>query len=114
MGYTHRQTHAHTHPQTDTRARTNRQTDTHTNENYSISHFVLPQNGDYTSAELHCFQLWQAEPTNIGALLLLSSIHFQNGKFNKSAHYSKLAIKTNPLLAEAYSNLGKTGDEDEW
>merc|ERR1712142_364544 len=69
------------------------------------------QSGDYTSAELHCFQLWQAEPTNIGALLLLSSIHFQNGKFTKSAHYSKLAIKTNPLLAEAYSNLGNVYKE---
>ena len=45
------------------------------------------QNGDYDSAELHCLQLWQADPANIGALLLLSSIHFQNRKFEKSAHF---------------------------
>ena len=45
------------------------------------------QNGDYDAAELHCLQLWQADPANIGALLLLSSIHFQNRKFDKSAHF---------------------------
>merc|ERR1712142_1200506 len=72
------------------------------------------QNGDYTSAELHCFQLWQAEPTNIGALLLLSSIHFQNGKFTKSAHYCKLAmalenyryaLRLKPDFIDGYINM---------
>lgn len=31
--------------------------------------------------------------------------------FNRSAHYSTLAIKQNPLLAEAYSNLGNVYKE---
>jgi tetratricopeptide (TPR) repeat protein len=31
--------------------------------------------------------------------------------FNRSAHYSSLAIKQNPLLAEAYSNLGNVYKE---
>lgn len=70
-------------------------------------------------------QLWRQDPTNTGILLLLSSIHFQCRKYDKSAHFSTLAIKQvrimsetcttncaqNPLLAEAYSNLGNVYKE---
>ncbi|KAH7643659.1 udp-n-acetylglucosamine-peptide n-acetylglucosaminyltransferase [Dermatophagoides farinae] len=64
------------------------------------------QTGDYENAERHCMQLWRQDTTNTGVLLLLSSIHFQCQNFDKSATFSNLAIKQNPLLAEAYSNLG--------
>merc|ERR1712203_899092 len=64
------------------------------------------QAGDYENAEKHCMQLWRQDQTNTGVLLLLSSIHFQCRKYDKSAHFSTLAIKQNPGLAEAYSNLG--------
>lgn len=60
------------------------------------------QAGDYESAEHHCMQLWRQDSTNTGVLLLLSSIHFQCRRLDKSAHFSTLAIKQNPLLAEAY------------
>jgi len=69
------------------------------------------QAGDYENAEKHCMQLWRQDPTNTGILLLLSSIHFQCRKYDKSAHFSTLAIKQNPLLAEAYSNLGNVYKE---
>lgn len=69
------------------------------------------QAGDYESAERHCMQLWRQETNNTGVLLLLSSIHFQCRKLDKSAHFSTLAIKQNPLLAEAYSNLGNVYKE---
>lgn len=69
------------------------------------------QAGDYENAERHCMQLWRQDPTNTGVLLLLSSIHFQCRKYDKSAHFSTLAIKQNPLLAEAYSNLGNVYKE---
>jgi protein O-GlcNAc transferase len=64
------------------------------------------QANDYENAERHSMQLWRQEPTNVGVLLLLSSIHFQCRRFDKSAHFSTLAIKANPMCAEAYSNLG--------
>ena len=54
---------------------------------------------------------YMQDPTNTGILLLLSSIHFQCRKYDKSAHFSTLAIKQNPLLAEAYSNLGNVYKE---
>ncbi|XP_063363051.1 UDP-N-acetylglucosamine--peptide N-acetylglucosaminyltransferase 110 kDa subunit [Cydia amplana] len=69
------------------------------------------QAGDYESAELHCMQLWRQDSSNTGVLLLLSSIHFQCRRLDKSAHFSTLAIKQNPLLAEAYSNLGNVFKE---
>ncbi|XP_012060571.1 PREDICTED: UDP-N-acetylglucosamine--peptide N-acetylglucosaminyltransferase 110 kDa subunit [Atta cephalotes] len=69
------------------------------------------QAGDYENAERHCMQLWRQESNNTGVLLLLSSIHFQCRRLEKSAHYSSLAIKQNPLLAEAYSNLGNVYKE---
>uniref|UniRef100_F6V0M2 UDP-N-acetylglucosamine--peptide N-acetylglucosaminyltransferase 110 kDa subunit n=1 Tax=Ciona intestinalis TaxID=7719 RepID=F6V0M2_CIOIN len=69
------------------------------------------QSGDYENAERHCMQLWQQEPDNTGVLLLLSSIHFQCRRLDKSAYFSKHAIKTNPMLAEAYSNLGNVYKE---
>ncbi|KAK0077496.1 hypothetical protein PV325_003894, partial [Microctonus aethiopoides] len=69
------------------------------------------QAGDYENAERHCMQLWRQETNNTGVLLLLSSIHFQCRRLEKSAHYSTLAIKQNPLLAEAYSNLGNVFKE---
>ena len=56
-------------------------------------------------------QLWRQDPTNTGVLLLLSSIHFQCRRYEKSAHFSTLAIKQNPMLAEAYSNLGNVFKE---
>lgn len=57
---------------------------------------------DYENAERHCMQLWRQDQGNTGVLLLLSSIHFQCRRLDKSAHFSTLAIKQNPLLAEAY------------
>ncbi|CAG0918679.1 unnamed protein product [Notodromas monacha] len=69
------------------------------------------QAGDYDNAEKHCMQLWKQDPTNTGVLLLLSSIHFQCRRLDKSAHFSMLAIKQNPMLAEAYSNLGNVFKE---
>ncbi|KAG4073775.1 hypothetical protein HA402_000999 [Bradysia odoriphaga] len=66
---------------------------------------------DYENAERHCMQLWRQDSSNTGVLLLLSSIHFQCRRLDKSAHYSTLAIKQNPLLAEAYSNLGNVYKE---
>jgi len=69
------------------------------------------QAGDYENAEKHCMQLWRQDSTNTGVLLLLSSIHFQCKKLDKSAHFSALAIKQNPMLAEAYSNLGNVYKE---
>lgn len=57
---------------------------------------------DYENAERHCMQLWRQDQANTGVLLLLSSIHFQCRRLDKSAHFSTLAIKQNPLLAEAY------------
>lgn len=90
------------------------------------------QSGDYDSSERHCMQLWRQEPNNTGVLLLLSSIHFQCRRLDKlvysyfnilyrykylkkfffrSAQFSSLAIKHNPLLAEAYSNLGNVFKE---
>uniref|UniRef100_S4RUA6 UDP-N-acetylglucosamine--peptide N-acetylglucosaminyltransferase 110 kDa subunit n=1 Tax=Petromyzon marinus TaxID=7757 RepID=S4RUA6_PETMA len=67
--------------------------------------------GDYEAAERHCMQLWRQEPDNTGVLLLLSSIHFQCRRLDRSAHFSTLAIKQNPMLAEAYSNLGNVFKE---
>ncbi|XP_077984961.1 UDP-N-acetylglucosamine--peptide N-acetylglucosaminyltransferase 110 kDa subunit-like [Glandiceps talaboti] len=69
------------------------------------------QAGDYENAERHCMQLWRQEPENTSVLLLLSSIHFQCRRLDKSAHFSTLAIKQNPMLAEAYSNLGNVFKE---
>uniref|UniRef100_A0A0K8T6Z4 Uncharacterized protein n=2 Tax=Lygus hesperus TaxID=30085 RepID=A0A0K8T6Z4_LYGHE len=69
------------------------------------------QASDYENAERHCMQLWRQETNNTGVLLLLSSIHFQCRRLEKSAHFSTLAIKQNPLLAEAYSNLGNVFKE---
>lgn len=90
------------------------------------------QAGDYENAEKHCMQLWRQDSSNTGVLLLLSSIHFQCRKYDKyyvslatmfaffitclylslrSAQFSTLAIKQNPVLAEAYSNLGNVFKE---
>lgn len=69
------------------------------------------QAGEYENAEQHCMSLWRQEPENTGVLLLLSSIHFQCRRLDKSAYFSHLAIKQNPLLAEAYSNLGNVYKE---
>lgn len=69
------------------------------------------QTSDYENAEHHCMQLLRQESNNTGVLLLLSSIHFQCRRLDKSAHFSTLAIKQNPLLAEAYSNLGNVYKE---
>lgn len=69
------------------------------------------QRGEYEAAENHCMQLWRQDPSNTGVLLLLSSIHFQCRRFDKSSQFSQLAIKQNPLLAEAYSNLGNVFKE---
>lgn len=60
---------------------------------------------DYENAERHCMQLWRQDQGNTGVFLLLSSIHFQCRRLDKSAHFSALAIKQNPLLAEAYRYL---------
>uniref|UniRef100_A0A0R3WJH4 protein O-GlcNAc transferase n=1 Tax=Hydatigena taeniaeformis TaxID=6205 RepID=A0A0R3WJH4_HYDTA len=69
------------------------------------------QAGNYELAEHHCMQVWHQEPENTSTLLLLSSIHFQCRRMDKSAYFSQLAIKQNPLMAEAYSNLGNVFKE---
>lgn len=69
------------------------------------------QAGDYERAEQHCMLLWRTDPSNTGVLLLLSSIHFQCRRLDKSAYFSQLAIKQDPSLAEAYSNLGNVYKE---
>lgn len=69
------------------------------------------QRGSYDRSEQLCMELWRREPDNTGCLLLLSSIHFQCRRLDKSAQFSALAIKKNPLLAEAYSNLGNVFKE---
>jgi predicted Zn-dependent protease len=81
-------------------------------KNATLSIFQLPgllelahkeyQTADYENAERHCMQLLRQESNNTGVLLLLSSIHFQCRRLDKSAHFSTMAIKQNPLLAEAY------------
>ncbi|TPP60540.1 hypothetical protein FGIG_12487 [Fasciola gigantica] len=55
------------------------------------------QAGDYERAEQHCMQLWHQDPENTSTLLLLSSIHFQCRRMERSAYFSQLAIKQNPL-----------------
>ena len=50
-------------------------------------------------------------PTNTGVLLLLSSTYLQCRNYDKSVHVSILAMKQNPLSAEAYSNLGSVYKE---
>ncbi|CAD5123863.1 DgyrCDS12170 [Dimorphilus gyrociliatus] len=69
------------------------------------------QMGDYENAEAHCMMLFRQDAENTGVLLLLSSIHFQCRRLDKSAYFSQLAIKQNPMLAEAYSNLGNVYKE---
>ncbi|KAL3321185.1 hypothetical protein Ciccas_000142 [Cichlidogyrus casuarinus] len=69
------------------------------------------QAGKYELAEHYCMNLWQMDHENTSTLLLLSSIHFQTRQLDKSAYFSQLAIKHNPLLAEAYSNLGNVYKE---
>ena len=64
------------------------------------------QAGHYERAEKHCIDLWKIEPHNTAILLLLSSIYFQMRKLDKSGFFCQLAIKQNPQMAEAYSNLG--------
>ncbi|VDO92358.1 unnamed protein product [Soboliphyme baturini] len=64
------------------------------------------QAGDYENAERHCMQLWRQDPNNLGILLLLSSIHFQCHRLDNT-----LALKANPICAEAYSNLGNVYKE---
>jgi protein O-GlcNAc transferase len=94
----------------------------HQNSNMKIGHENIQigllelahkeyQTADYENAERHCMQLLRQEGNNTGVLLLLSSIHFQCRRLDKSAHFSTMAIKQNPLLAEAYSNLGNVYKE---
>lgn len=69
------------------------------------------QQGRYDASELYCMQLLREDSSNTGVLLLLSSIHFRCRRYERSAYFSTLAIKQNPLLAEAYSNLGNVFKE---
>jgi protein O-GlcNAc transferase len=41
------------------------------------------QAGNYADAERYCMQLWAQDPNNVGVLLLLSSIHFQQRDLDK-------------------------------
>lgn len=43
--------------------------------------------------------------------IIYIKLFFNKIYFSRSAHYSSLAIKQNPLLAEAYSNLGNVYKE---
>ena len=67
--------------------------------------------GDYKNAEAHCKQVYQHDKTSPAVLLLLSSIYFQRKMMEESAFYSNEAIRINPSLAEAYSNLGNVYKE---
>jgi len=69
------------------------------------------QTGDYVSAEIHCRQVYQTDPQSPAVLLLLSSIYFQKRLLDDSAYFSREAIRVNPTLAEAYSNLGNVHKE---
>nr|AKA09672.1 cytoplasmic O-GlcNAc transferase [Trichoplax adhaerens] len=69
------------------------------------------QQGNYERAEHLAMEWWRHEQDNVGVLLLLSSIHFQTRKLDKSAHFCNMAIKSNPALSEAYSNLGNVFKE---
>jgi protein O-GlcNAc transferase len=69
------------------------------------------QLGDYNSAEMHCKQVYQYDKTSPAVLLLLSSIYFQKKLMEESAYFSHEAIRINPQLAEAYSNLGNVYKE---
>uniref|UniRef100_A0A336MKK1 protein O-GlcNAc transferase n=1 Tax=Culicoides sonorensis TaxID=179676 RepID=A0A336MKK1_CULSO len=99
------------------RARLQNKNQNHSNEPQLSSMGLLElahkeyQNVDYENAERHCMQLYRQEQNNTGVLLLLSSIHFQCRRLDKSAQFSTLAIQQNPLLAEAYSNLGNVFKE---
>nr|CAD2167156.1 unnamed protein product [Meloidogyne enterolobii] len=76
----------------------------------SIAHKEY-QAGNYAKAEQHCLALLQQNSHNIGVLLLLSSIAFQQKNYERSMQYSNLAIRVNPECAEAYSNLGNAYKE---
>jgi protein O-GlcNAc transferase len=67
--------------------------------------------GDYANAEIHCKQVYQYDKTSPAVLLLLSSIYFQKKMMDESAYFSQEAIRINPQLAEAYSNLGNVFKE---
>ena len=56
-------------------------------------------------------QVYQHDKTSPAVLLLLSSIYFQRKMMEESAFYSNEAIRINPTLAEAYSNLGNVYKE---
>nr|CAI5827145.1 unnamed protein product [Callosobruchus analis] len=62
------------------------------------------QAGDYENAERHCMQLWRQDQTNTGVLLLLSSIHFQCRRLDKSAHNLGNVYKERGQLQEALEN----------
>nr|KAF6492688.1 O-linked N-acetylglucosamine (GlcNAc) transferase [Molossus molossus] len=47
------------------------------------------QAGDFEAAERHCMQLWRQEPDNTGVLLLLSSIHFQCRRLDRTPFWQK-------------------------
>lgn len=55
--------------------------------------------------------MYEADPQAPAVLLLLSSIFFQRRMMSESAFYSREAIRVNPNLAEAYSNLGNVHKE---
>jgi protein O-GlcNAc transferase len=57
------------------------------------------------------FQVYQTDPQSPAVLLLLSSIYFQKRLLDDSAYFSREAIRVNPTLAEAYSNLGNVHKE---
>uniref|UniRef100_A0A0K0EYK9 Probable UDP-N-acetylglucosamine--peptide N-acetylglucosaminyltransferase SPINDLY n=1 Tax=Strongyloides venezuelensis TaxID=75913 RepID=A0A0K0EYK9_STRVS len=69
------------------------------------------QSGDYHNAERQCLSVWQAEPSNVSILLLLSSIYFQKKEYEKSLQFASIALTKNPGLAEAYCNLGNVFKE---
>ncbi|CEF64055.1 O-glycosyltransferase [Strongyloides ratti] len=69
------------------------------------------QSGDYHNAERQCLSVWQAEPSNVSVLLLLSSIYFQKKEYEKSLQFASIALTKNPSLAEAYCNLGNVFKE---
>jgi len=61
---------------------------------------------DYTTAPSPCESIYTADAYRTGNLLLLCSVHFQLRNLSESIFYAQQAIRVDPMMAEAYSNLG--------
>uniref|UniRef100_A0AC35TIE6 TPR_REGION domain-containing protein n=1 Tax=Rhabditophanes sp. KR3021 TaxID=114890 RepID=A0AC35TIE6_9BILA len=62
--------------------------------------------GDMGSAEKQCLLIWQADPTNVSALVLLASMYYKKGDYEHALQFASFAIKINPSCQEGYWTLG--------